>query len=215
MQVILSEEQQRWLKRWFPVTENDRLASAMGISVGCMRGLAQRLGVAKSEEGLSAIRKRQGRAMAQTFESRGLYDKKRGHPCSEATQEGSRRRWELIRQGVLKSPTAIMKERNPEQYREMLASISRSRKEMFRKEKMRMIYGLEKKTRLKHVVLCPFTRSQIHHRHNAIARGYLLDADCSEGTPDRYTIFYDDETERSTKFEENCIKDGFTIKKDE
>ena len=48
-----------------------------------------------------------------------------------------------------------------------------------------------------------------------ILRPYLLDMDCSEGQPGRYVIYYDDETQRSAKFEANCIKDGFTFKRDE
>ena len=44
---------------------------------------------------------------------------------------------------------------------------------------------------------------------------YLLDMDCSEGQPGRYVIYYDDDTERSAKFEANCIADGFTFKRDE
>ena len=78
---------------------------------------------------------------------------------------------------------------------------------MIAKEKRRIIYGLERKTNLKTVVINPYTRSQIHHRFNALKRGYLLDMDCSEGQPD-------DETQRSARFEANCTKDGFTFKRD-
>ena len=92
---------------------------------------------------------------------------------------------------------------------------SDDRREMIRKEKQRIIYGLERKTNLKVVVMKPYTRSQIAHRHNAMKRGYLLDEDCSEGQPGRYVIYYDDETERSAKFEANCIKDGFTFQREE
>lgn len=92
---------------------------------------------------------------------------------------------------------------------------SKNRKEMIRKEKLRIIYGLERKTSLKVVVMKPYTRSQIAHRFNALKRGYLLDEDCSEGQPGRYVIYYDDETQRSARFETNCIKDGFTFQRDE
>ena len=86
---------------------------------------------------------------------------------------------------------------------------------MIAKEKRRILYGLERKTNLKVVVMTPYKRSQTAHRHNALKRGYLLDTDCSEGQPGRYVIYYDDETQRSEKFEANCIKDGFTFKRDE
>jgi hypothetical protein len=86
---------------------------------------------------------------------------------------------------------------------------------MIAKEKRRIIYGLERKTNLKIVVMTPYKRSQIHHRYSALKRGYLIDTDCSEGQPGRYVIYYDDETQRSARFEANCIKDGFTFKRDE
>jgi hypothetical protein len=86
---------------------------------------------------------------------------------------------------------------------------------MISKEKRRIIYGLERKTKLKVVVLNPYTRSQLHHRCNALKRGYLLDMNCSEGQPGRYVIYFDDKTERSELFERNCIADGFTFMRDE
>ena len=92
---------------------------------------------------------------------------------------------------------------------------SQERRESIRKEKLRMMYGLERKTKLKPVVLMPYKRSQLHHRHNALRRGYLLDEDCSEGSAGRYVIYYDGETNRSEQFEKNCVKDGFRFERDE
>ena len=108
-----------------------------------------------------------------------------------------------------------LKKRDPKAYEANLRLKSELRKEMIRKEKRRIIYGMERKTKLKVVVLKPYTQSQTHRRHSALQRGYLLDEDCSEGQPGRYVIYYDDETQRCAKFEANCIKDGFTFKRDE
>lgn len=215
-EVLLSEEQERWLKRWFPVTENARLAKAMGISIYAVRSHARRLGVSsKSEEGMKAINRRRGRVAARTNERNGCYERKRGHPVSEATLDGVRRRWERFHKGEGESAMAQLRRTDFERYKENMRLRSIQRKEMIHMEKLRVIYGLKRKTNLKAVVMKPFTRSQTQHRHSALNRGYLLAEDCSEGTRDRYTIFYDDETQRSKRFEENCIKDGFAIKKDE
>ena len=104
------------------------------------------------------------------------------------------------------------KEKDPQRYAEHLEHLSAIRKETFRKEKMRMLYGLDRHTKLTVVVMKPYTRSQVHHRHNALKRGYLLDEDCREGQSGRYVIWYDSETKRNALFEANCIKDGFEIK---
>lgn len=213
--LIINDEQREWLCQWFPATENSRLAKAMGISLYKLHCFARELGLTKSEAGWRAIKRRQAKAVAKTNRKNGCYDRKRGHAPSEATLEGNRRRWEEYRKGLRESPQDTAKRKHPKLWKASLKKRSEDRKEMIAKEKRRIIYGLERKTSLKVVVMKPYTRSQIARRHNAMKRGYLLDADCSEGQPGRYVIYYDDETERSAKFEANCIKDGFTFKRDE
>ena len=215
-EVILNEEQEAWLVKWYPVTENKRLAKAMGVSMEAMRNYARRLGCdGKSETGMAAIRKRQAKAAAKTNERNGCYDRKRGKPVSEATRKGLMKRWQDVREGRRLSPIEELKQRDPKAYAENMRLKSELRKEMIRKEQRRMIYSMERKTKLRMIVLNKYTQSQTHHRHKALKRGYLLDYDCSEGQPGRYVIYYDDETQRSAKFEANCIKDGFTFKRDE
>jgi hypothetical protein len=212
---VLNDEQREWLCRWFPTIENKRLAKAMGISLYKLHEFARELGLTKSEAGWKAIKRRQTKAMVKTNYANGCYDRKRGHPVSDATREGNRRRWEETRQGLRELPHEKLKRTNPKKYKAWIEKRSHERKESIRKEKMRLLYGLERKTKLKPVVLVPYKRSQAHHRHNALKRGYLLDEDCSEGSPGRYVIYYDDETQRSERFERNCIKDGFRFERDE
>lgn len=213
--MVLNDEQREWLCRWFPTTENSRLAKAMNISMYKLHDFARQLALTKSEAGMRAIKRRQTKAMAKTNHKNGCYDRKRGHPPSEATLEGNRRRWEEFHQGLRESPYETLRRRDPKKYQAVKEKRSQNRRELIKKEIRRVIYGLERKTRLKTVVINPYTRSQNAHRHNALKRGYLLDMDCSEGQPGRYVIYYDDETERSERFERNCIKDGFTIAPDE
>lgn len=213
--LVPNDVQRAWLCKWFPTIENKRLAKAMGISLYKLHCFARELNLTKSEEGLQAIKRRQTKAAAKTNERNGCYDRKRGHAPSEATLEGIRRRWEEYHQGLRETPQDTAKRKHPRKWKASLKKRSENRKEMIRKEKLRIIYGLERKTSLKVVVMKPYTRSQIAHRFNALKRGYLLDEDCSEGQPGRYVIWYDDETQRSARFEANCIKDGFTFQRDE
>lgn len=211
---VLNEEQLLWLRKWFPVTENCRLAEAMGVSVYKIHSLAVQYGLKKSKAGLKAIRRRRDKASARSNERNGCYARKRGQAPSEATLEGVRRRWEEYRKGKWESTYEILRRKDPERFEAVREMRSRNRREMIHKERRRMLYGLPRKTRLHIVVMNPYTRSQIHHRYNALRRGYLLDEDCSEGSEGRYVIYYDGETERNEVFERNCIKDGFTIRKD-
>lgn len=212
---VLNDEQKAWLRRWFPTIENKRLCKAMGIYGSKLREFARELGLTKSEAGLKAIRKRRDKAMAKTNEKNGCYARKRGHAPSAATIEGCRQRWRDIKAGKRENPFAMIKRTNPRRYKRLMKERSETRSELIRKEQRRVLYGLERKTKIISVVMKPYTRSQIAHRHNALVRGYLLDEDCREGQPGRYVIYYDRHTRRSPQFEENCIKDGFTFKKDE
>ena len=83
--------------------------------------------------------------------------------------------------------------------------------ETIRKETRRVLYGMERKTRLKCIVMCKYTRSQTAHRYNALKRGYIIMEDCTEQGGERYNIYYDNETERAPIFEKNLLKDGFHL----
>ena len=212
--IELNNEQREWFTYYYPKIENDRLSKTMGISRESVRVQARQLGLEKSEAGLRAIRRRQAKAAAKTNERNGCYDRKRGHPPSEATLKGNLKRWEEERLGLRENALLKMKRENPKKYKATMDKKRQERKESIRKEKMRIIYGLERKTRLKVVVMKPYTHSQTQHRSSALRRGYLLDEDCREGQPGRYVIYYDDETQRSEQFEKNCIADGFRFERD-
>jgi hypothetical protein len=120
--------------------------------------------------------------------------------------------WQDIRDGKREHPARIMRRENPRKYRKWMERRSQERKEVIRKERRRMLYGMERKTRLKCIVLCKYTKRQVNHRYNALKRGYIVMEDCSEQSGERYNIYYDDNTQRSTIFEQNLIKDGFHVK---
>ena len=207
--ISLTDEQKDWLRQWFPVTENRRLAKAMGTSESTMHRFARELHLTKSEKGMKAIMRRQAKLCKKVNEKSGYYASLRGRKPSEASMEGTRRMWQEIREGKREHPARIMKRKNPRRYKQWMKRKSEERKETMRREKMRMKWGLPRKTRLIHVVMQPYTTSQTSHRCNALKRGYILADTCKEGSGHRYMIYYDSETKRSQRFEMNCVKDGF------
>ena len=209
--LVLNEEQEAWFRKVFPINENMRIAEAMGISVCSVRRFGILYGLSKSAYGLRIMKERQVKAMVISNTKNGCYDRKRGHKPSDATMEGIRKRWEEEHAGLRENGFERMKREDPERYKAICKKRSESRKELVRKEYRRVLYGLERKTKLKSIVMRPYKISQVHHRRSALERGYILADDFSEGSPYRYVIFYDKETIRSERFEENCIKDGFTI----
>ena len=212
MKWVLTPEQREWLCKWFPEVENSRLMTASGMSHSTLHRFAREFHLTKSERGLRGIKKRQAAHIKRVCEKNGYYASLRGHPLSEACMQGTARMWQEIREGKREHPTRILKRTNPRKYRKWMQRKSEERRETIRKELLRVKYGLERKTRLKAVVMCKYTRRQTSHRYNALRRGYIVMEDCSESGGERYNIYYDDQTHRSEKFEKNLISDGFNVR---
>lgn len=207
---VLTDDQKEWLCRWFPEVENSRLAELSGMSLGTLHRFAREFGLTKSVKGMRGIKKRQAAHIKKVCEENGWYDSLRGRAPSEATRQGSARMWQDIRDGRREHPARIMKRKNPRKYRKWMERKSESRKAAVRRERARAIYGLERKTNLR-IVLQKYTRRQTAHRYNALRRGYFVMQDCSEGSGERYNIYYDGDTKRSVAFERNLVADGFRV----
>ena len=209
---VLTDEQREWFCRWFPEEENSRLMKASGMTHSTLHRFARELGLTKSPKGIKRIRKRQAAHIKRLCERNGYYDSMRGRQPSEACLKATAQMWQDIREGKREHPARIMKRENPRKYRKWMENRSKERKETIRKEMRRVLYGMERKTRLKCIVMCKYTRRQVSHRHNALKRGYIIMEDCSEQGGERYNIYYDNETQRSPIFERNLLKDGFHLK---
>ena len=211
--IVLTPEQEAWIRRWYPEVENPILMKASGMSHSTLHRFAREFGLVKSEKGIKGIRKRQAAHIKKVCEANGYYDSLRGKPVSEACLQATAKMWQEIRDGKREHPFKIMKRTNPRKYKKWLERRSEARREQVRKEIRREIYGLPRKTKLKIVVMNKFTRSQVCHRYYALKRGYILMEDCSEQGGERYNIYYDDLTDRTPIFERNLIKDGFNLMK--
>lgn len=209
---VLTDEQRAWFCRWFPEEENSRLMKASGMTHSTLHRFARKLGLTKSPKGIKRIRKRQAAHTKRVCERNGYYDSMRGRQPSEACLKAIAQMWQDIREGKREHPVRIMKRENPRKYRKWMENRSKERKETIRKEMRRVLYGMERKTRLKCIVMCKYTRRQVSHRYNALKRGYIIMDDCSEQGGERYNIYYDNETQRSSIFEKNLLKDGFQLK---
>ena len=208
---VLTDEQREWLCGWFPEVENKRLMKASGMSASTLHRFAMMFGLKKSEEGLQGIWKRNIAKIKRACERNGYYDSLRGKKPSDACQNGFQNYLQDVKNGKRLSHMKVLKNENPCKYNKMMRTRSKSRKELYRKEKFRQEYGLKRHTKMRIVLYC-YTRSQICRRYSAIKRGYILMEDCSEQGGERYNIYYDDDTERSEKFENNLKNDGFNVK---
>lgn len=210
-QYILNDEQTEWLKNVFPIYENKRIAEKSGLTNTTLHSIARRLGLKKSADGLKAIKHRQAMHIKRLCEKNGYYkslsEKMRKGTEGYARTREAHKAW--LNSDNYKHYLTILKEDNPKEYKKRCRRMSRRRKELMEEERKRIRLGIPRQTKL--IVATDstrFTRAQIHHRHQAMRRGYIVGHPYGE---ERMMIFYDDDTQRARIFEKNCKKDGFII----
>lgn len=208
--IVLTDEQEAWFRKWFPEVENSVIAEASGMSFNVLHKFARQYGLTKSEKGLKGIKRRQAAHIKRLCERNGYYDSLRGRQPSAAAVEATKKRWEEVREGKREHPIKAIKRKNPRRYKKMMQKRSEERKKTIQKERMRELYGLERKTKLR-LPMTKYTKRQVSHRYNALKRGYYVMLDCSESSGERYNIYYNEDTKRSDYFERNLINDGFKV----
>jgi hypothetical protein len=108
------------------------------------------------------------------------------------------------------NPLRRMKEDDPERFHAMYRRISADRKALIKSERRRADMMLGRRTKL-NLPQFNYTRKQTYYRHEAMRRGYIL-GDFRESMGERYTIYWNRDTERAPIFERNIENNGFTLR---
>lgn len=211
--ITLSRRQKEWLCEWYPLVENRVIMEASGLKSYTLIRLAKEYGLKKTEEARKEIFLRRAAKVKKICQENGYYDSLKGIPPPEKCMEGVRRMWEEINQGKRKSPYEKMRTEDPERYDSFIRQKTANRKEMIRKDMLRVKWGLPRKTKLRQVVMSKYTRSQCNFRYSARKRGYIVEKNFAEGSGLSYKIFYDENTPRSKVFERHCTEVGLRIEK--
>ena len=182
----------------FPKNSNRRLMKWFGISFSTLQRFRRELGLQKN---MHAIRKQLAKDIKKTCEKNGYYDSLRGKAPSEACMEASR---QLRAAGF--HPMKQLKANNPRKYKRLMRKKSEQRKELWRKERLRAFYGLERQTNLR-IPSSPLSHSASSHKHAMIkCCNYFADP-----LGDPHIICYDSETQRSARREATAAKHGLKV----
>ena len=182
----------------FPKNSNRRMMAWFGIGFSTVQRFRRELGL---EKDMKAIRKQQAKDAKKICERNGYYDSLRGKAPSEACMEAARR---LRAAGF--HPIKQLKANNPRKYKRMLRKKSEQRKELWRKERLRAFYGLDRQTNLR-IPTNPMSRRATAQKHAMIKFcNYFPDPD---GDP--HIICYDSETQRSERREATAAKHGLKV----
>lgn len=194
---VLEGELKKKFIKLFPKNSNRRMMEWFGISFSTVQRFKNELGLKKD---MKAIRRQQIMDVKKTCEENGYYDSLRGKPVSEACQEGRRR---LFESGFC--PLKALKKKNPRRYKAFLLRSSEAHKEVWRKERLREEYGLERKTKL-NISQRPMKSAAASFKNMMTHR---LNCFSVPGHP--WWIAYDSETNRSERSEATARKHGFEI----
>ena len=182
----------------FPKNSNRRMMTWFGISFTTLQRFRRELGL---EKDMKAIRKQQAKDTKKICERNGYYDSLRGKSPSEACIEARQR---LRAAGF--NPMKQLKANNPRKYKRLMQKKSEQRKELWRKERLRAFYGLERKTSLR-IPLIPLSYKASAQKHAMIRQcNYFADP-----LGDPHILCYDSETQRSAQREETAAKHGLKV----
>ena len=198
---VMNAEQEADFIENYPVMANWDIMCRFGMSQTTMHRFARKFGLKKD---MSVIRKKQVALAVAACRANGYYDSLKGKAPSEACREAYRKKLES---GYC--PMQVLKQ-NKRKYNEFRKKQSERRNEQVSSERRRLSMGLDQKTRL-HLPQFNYTHTQLSSRYFAKKRGYIL-GDIRENFGERYTIYWDEDTERSEQFERNLSQRGFTVK---
>lgn len=202
MEYYLTPELEKEFIRLYPITMNPDLMGLFGLSFSTLQRFKRMYGLEKNRK---VILKKHSAQVKQICKRNGYYASMKGKDVSPQCRAAA----DALRASGF-HPMISLKENNPRRYKAIKRRWSRNRTEQIAKERKRADWGLGQKTHL-HLPQFKFTRRQLCHRYNAMRRGYIL-GDMRERFGERYTIYYNDDTERSKLFEKNLVADGFELK---
>lgn len=181
----LTQEQREWFVANFDHTKNQELADHLGVSLSSVIRKARELGLTKTKEFIEATQRNASECAARTNRLMG----------------GNAGKFNLVKYGWLyrfKKGENNKDRMTAEAFAEMHRKIAITRKETFNKERRRVLFGIEQRTKLR-VVKC--SREKISLRANLRKHGYEIARASNEAT-------VTSETQRSLMMEARAEKMG-------
>ena len=182
----------------FPKNSNRRMMAWFGLSFSTLQRFKREFGL---EKDMKSIIRQQAKDTKRICEKNGYYASLRGKKPSEACFDGARK---LFASGF--HPMKQLKANNPRKYKRLMQKKSEQRKELWRKERLRAFYGLERQTNL-HIPSSPLS-------HRAAAQKYAMIKCCNyfpDPDGDPHIVCYDSETQRSARREATAAKHGLKV----
>ena len=194
----LTPELEAHFVRLYPITLNRDMMRLFGLSFVTMQRFKRQLGLTKNKK---VIIRKQAEVCKKVCEENGWYDSLRGKAPSEACQEAARRKRES---GF--NPWLTLKKQNRRKYNRLMVKRSEQRKELMRKERIRVDWGMEQNTNL-HIPYDPYGKRRTSFKSTCKRVGYIPGN--AHKPSERWIIYYTNETQRGELREKHGTALGF------
>lgn len=185
--IVLTPKQERWLTNHFKHTKNSECAERLGISLRSVVRIARKLRLAKSRQFMAKCQRETAEAAKISHRRNGTYPPKGFRiPNSEA--------------GQFKPGVSSRERLGAKREAERLRKSAETRRATVKRERSRILWGLEQRTKLK-LVGNPKKRQ---YRYELRQRGYQV----ARGASVAYVTPL---TQRSPKVESNARKYGIRV----
>jgi hypothetical protein len=185
--IVLTDEQQQWLRDHFATTLNKDCAAHLGISESSVLRWARQLGLTKDPDWFHALVMERVRMMAAVNRGPGNHGKKNlliyGQPHHFRKGQTNRERY------------------GEENERRRIQRAAGTRRETMRKERMRIRWGLPQETKLRVIS----NRKATYIRHSLKRAGYILQGRCA------WEAYYTIDTHRIPSLEQSAQQNGIKI----
>lgn len=185
--IILTDQQETWLKKHFKHTKNEEIAERFGISKRSVNRLAEKRGLTKSWQFMKKCQLETAAAANRSHRLNGTYP-----PKGYKIPGGEKNRFKKGEKPIDRLGAKREAER--------VAKSVESRKKTFKLEKARALFGLPRQTKLQ-VIQRP--RKQVHMRYYLRKKGYIIERGSN-------VAYYNSETQRSLELESRPMT-GFTF----
>lgn len=187
VKIVLTPQQERWLTNHFRHTKNSECAERLGISPRSVVRIARQLGLTKSRQFMAKCQSETSKAAQLSHLQNGTYPPKGFRiPRSEV--------------GQFKPGVTSLQRLGVKKEAERLRKSAESRRATVKKERARIVWGFEQKTKLK-LVTSP---KKIQYRYELRRRCYQI----ARGASEAYVTPI---TQRSPKVENNARKYGIRV----
>lgn len=192
----LDEKSINWIIKHYRHTRNADILEKFGIGESTLHRIARKHSLTKSRQYMNKSARANNDVAMKVCRRYKIY---------ERNAEATRKQWEQWRvegrQMGFKPGETNLQRFGKKRYQAMLEKMSVNRKELIRKERMRVNWGLPQQTKIK---VYGAGRGAAMYRHLLKRLNYIVERGST-------TVYYDELTSRSLKKEQTAIKHGLRI----